>query len=138
MAVFVTLSVPAAAGLIATQTIGEGYTNPLLIGWMVIVLTTSILAFCVLGNAVAGFIARPPRSRPRRIAEASLVAGCVAIHLAVAFHDALWPVFGDGPLRSVPAVAVLTLGAGLVTSLVVAALLLARATRSNPPLPHAQ
>ena len=78
----------------------------------------------MIGNAVAGFIALPPRTRPLRIAEASAVAGCVAVSVATAFRDALWPVFGTGSL-SVPALAALTLGAGLVTSLVTAAVLLA-------------
>ncbi|WEO96880.1 hypothetical protein A6P39_024200 [Streptomyces sp. FXJ1.172] len=125
MTVFVTLSTLAAVALTGGQAIGERWTDPLLTAWFLVVAATSNLAFCVISNAVAGFIARPPRARPRRIAEASAVAGCVAISAATAFRDALWPVFGTGPLTSVPALAALTLGAGLVTSLVTAALLLA-------------
>ncbi|MEU2420477.1 hypothetical protein ABZ619_05375 [Streptomyces sp. NPDC007851] len=125
MTVFVTLSTLAAAALTSAQAIGERWTDPLLTAWFLVVAATSNLAFCVISNAVAGFIARPPRTRPRRIAEASAVAGCVAISAATAFRDALWPVFGTGSLTSVPALAALTLGAGLVTSLVTAALLLA-------------
>lgn len=122
MTVFVTLSTLAAAALTGAQAIGERWTDPLLIAWFLVVAATSNLAFCVISNAVAGFIARPPRARPRRIAEASAVAGCVAISAATAFRDALWAVFGTGSLTSVPALAALTLGAGLVTSLVTAAL----------------
>ena len=48
----------------------------------------------MVSNAVAGFIARPPRTRLRRIAETSAVVGCVAIHVAIAFRDALWPQAG--------------------------------------------
>ncbi|MER6738572.1 hypothetical protein [Streptomyces puniciscabiei] len=125
MTVFVTLSTLAAAALTSAQAIGEGWTDPLLTAWFLVVTATSNLAFCVISNAVAGFVARPPRTRPRRIAEASAVAGCVAISVATAFRDALWPVFGTGTLTSVPALAALTLGAGLATSLVTAALLLA-------------
>ncbi|MER6024972.1 hypothetical protein [Streptomyces sp. NPDC001851] len=125
MTLFVTLSTLDAAAITGAQAIGEGWTDPLLTAWMLIVVATSHLAFCVISNTVAGFIARPPRTRPRRIAEASVVTGCVAISAATAFRDALWPVFGTGALTSVPALAALTLGAGLVTSLVTAAVLLA-------------
>ncbi|MER6121800.1 hypothetical protein ABT173_03695 [Streptomyces sp. NPDC001795] len=125
MTVFVTLSTLAAAAVTIAQAVGERWTDPLLIAWFLIVVATSDLAFCVISNAVAGFIARPPRTRTRRIAEVSVVAGCVAISAATAFRDALWPLFGTGSLTSVPAMAALTLGAGLVTSVVTAALLLA-------------
>ncbi|MEV5877357.1 hypothetical protein AB0L75_24630 [Streptomyces sp. NPDC052101] len=125
MTVFAVLSTLAAAGITAAQAIGEHWTDPLLIAWMLIVVATSNLAFCVISNAVAGFIARLPRTRTRRIAEASTVAGCVAISVATAFRDALWPVFGTGPLASVPALAALTLGAGLAASVITAAVLLA-------------
>ncbi|MER6072979.1 hypothetical protein ABT187_29860 [Streptomyces sp. NPDC001817] len=125
MTVFVGLSTLAAAALTAAQAVGERWTDPLLIAWFLIVETTTNLAFCVISNAVAGFVARPPRTRLRRIAEASVVAGCVAISGATAFRDTLWPLFCTGSLTSVPAVAALTLGAGLVTSAGTAALLLA-------------
>ncbi|MEU6555220.1 hypothetical protein ABZ915_33825 [Streptomyces sp. NPDC046915] len=123
MTVFVTLSTLAAAAITGAQAVGERWTDPLLTAWFLIVVATSNLAFCVISNAAAGFIARPPCSRRRRIAEASLVAGCIAISVATAFRDALWPAFGTGSLTSVPAVAALTLGAGLATSMVTALLL---------------
>jgi hypothetical protein len=75
-------------------------------------------------QAVAGTVARPPRTRPHRILEASLVAGCLALAAAIAFHDALWQPFGSGAL-TFPALATLTLGACLATWLVTAALLTA-------------
>ncbi|MFD8723358.1 hypothetical protein ACFV2H_36650 [Streptomyces sp. NPDC059629] len=130
MTVFAVLSTLAALAVTGAQAVGEAWTDPLLTAWFLIVAATSYLAFCVISNAVAGFIARPPRTRPRRIAEVSTVAGCVALSVATAFRDVLWPVFGTGPLTSVPAMAGLTLGAGLATSAVTAALLLVR-------LPHA-
>ncbi|WP_369392916.1 hypothetical protein AB5J72_39050 [Streptomyces sp. CG1] len=133
MTVFVVLSALAAAGITGAQAVGEGWTDPLLIAWMLIVVATSDLAFCVISNAVAGFVARPPRPRSRRIAEASVVAGCVAISGATAFRDTLWPLFGTGSLTSVPALAALTLGAGLTTSVATAALLLTRTSAVPPP-----
>jgi hypothetical protein len=129
--VFVTVSLLAAIGITGLQAVGEQWTNPLLIAWMLVVELTSYLAFCVISNAVAGFIARPPRTRLRRVAETSVVIGCVAIQVTVAFRDALWP--GSKPLASVPALAVFTLGAGLVAGLVTAGLLLARTSRPSPP-----
>jgi hypothetical protein len=133
MTVFVTLSMLAAVGIVGSLAIGERWTNPLLIAWALIVETTSDLAFCVISNAAAGFIARPPRTRTRRVAETSVVAACVAIQVAVAFRNALWPVIGAGSLTSVPALVALTLGAGLVASMATAGLLLARTSRPNPP-----
>ncbi|MHB6904168.1 hypothetical protein [Streptomyces sp. DB-54] len=126
MTVFVVVSTLAAAAITGAQAIGEHWTDPLLITWMLIVVATSDLAFCVISNAIAGFITRPPRTRTRRIAEAAMVAGCVAISVATAFRDALWSVLGTGTLTSVPALAALTLGAGAATSVIAAALLLAR------------
>ncbi|OLZ67539.1 hypothetical protein AV521_24615 [Streptomyces sp. IMTB 2501] len=133
MTVFLVLSVLAAAAVTGAQAVGERLTDPLLIAWMLIVETTSDLAFCLIGNAVAGFVARPPRTGSRRIAEASVVAGCVAIGAATAFRDTLWPLFGTGALTSVPDLAALTLGAGLTTSVVTAALLLPRTSSAPPP-----
>jgi hypothetical protein len=123
LTVFVVLSVLAAVGLAGSLAVGERWTNPLLIAWALVVVTTSNLAFCVIGNAVAGFVARPPG---RRAAETSVVAGCLAIQLTVAFRDALGAGLGAGPPRSVPALAALTLGAGLVTASVTACALLTR------------
>jgi hypothetical protein len=66
--------------------------------------------------------AGPPRKpRPGDAGETSVVAGCVAIQVALAFRNALWPAIGAGSPTSVPALVALTLGAGLVTSLVTAA-----------------
>lgn len=127
MTVFVVVSVLAAAAITGAQTIGERLTDPLFIAWMLIAETAANLAFCVISNAVIGFIARPPRTRPRHIAETSIVAGCLAILVAIAFHNALWSAFGTGPL-TFPALAALTLGAGLATSSVTATMLLARAS----------
>jgi hypothetical protein len=132
MTVFVVLSMLAAAAVTGAQAIDERWTDPLLIAWFLLVAATSNLAFCEISNAVAGFLARPPRTRLRRIGEASVVAGCVAISVATAFRDVLWPVFGSGSLTSVPALVALTLGAGLATSMITAALLLARTRGASP------
>lgn len=130
MTVFVVLSVLAAAAVTGVQAVGEHMTDPLLIAWFLIAETTSNVAFCVISNAVAGFIAWPPRTRARRITETSAVAGCVAIQVAIAFHDALWSAFWTGPLTP-RALAALTLGSGLATSVVTIAVLLARTARTT-------
>lgn len=131
MTVFVTASLLAAIAITGLQAFGEQWTNPLLIAWMLVVELASYLSFCVITNAVVGFIARPPRARLRRVAETSVVTGCVAIHATIAFRDALWP--GSAPLTSVPALAVFTLGAGLAAALATAGLLIVRTSRPNPP-----
>jgi hypothetical protein len=122
MTVFVVLSVLAAAAITGAQAVGEHVTDPLLIGWTLIAETAASLAFCLIGNAVAGFIGRAPRTGRYRIAEMSAVAGCLALLVAIAFHDALWSALGTGPLTSAGLAAV-TLGAGLAASAVTAAAL---------------
>lgn len=133
LTVFTALSLLAGAGVTVPLAVGERWTNPLLIAWALVVVTASDLALCMIGNAVAGFVARPPRSRPQRVAETSMVVGCVAVHAALAFRDALWRVAGARSPTSVPALVALTLGVGLVTSLVTAGLLVARTSRPDPP-----
>ncbi|WP_165978665.1 hypothetical protein [Actinomadura darangshiensis] len=130
MTVFITLSLLAAAGITGAQAIGEQWTNPLLIAWMLVVETTSYLAFCLISNAIAGFIARPADTGPRRLTETSVITGSVAILFTTAFRDVLWP--GAGPLTSVPALVALTLGAGLITSLVATGIQLARTPPPGP------
>jgi hypothetical protein len=56
----------------------------------------------------------------------SVIVGCVAMQLAVAFRDALWSVSGAGELTYVPSLVALTLGTGLVSGAVTAVLMLAR------------
>ncbi len=124
MTVFVVLSLLAAVAITGAQTIGEGLTDPLFIAWLLIAETAVNLAFCMISNSLAGFIARPPLTQPRRIAERSVVAGCLAIAVAIAFHSALWSAVGTQPLTSA-SIAALTLGAGLATGLMTAAILIA-------------
>ena len=133
MIVFVALSVLAAAAITGSQAVGEHLTDPLLIAWFLTVSTARNLAFCVISNAVAGFVARPRRSPARRAAEASVVTGCVASLAATAFRDQVWHAFGARPLTSVPVLVVFTLGTGLAAFAVTAVVLLARARRSDPP-----
>lgn len=126
MGVFVGLSALVAIGLVGALAGGEGWTDPLLIAWALVVETTAYLAFCWISNLIGGFITRPPRTAPRHIAEVSVIVGCVAIHLAVAFRDALWSVLGGGELTYVPSLVMLTLGAGLVCGVATAVPLIAR------------
>lgn len=122
--VFALVSVLAAALVIGALAVGEQWTDPLLIGWALGIEATSNLAFCVISNAIAGFIARPPRNRARRVSETAIVVGCVTVQVMVAFRDALWALIGSRPLDSVPVLAALTFGAGAVTALLTAAVML--------------
>lgn len=121
MTVFLVLSVLAAAALTGAQAVGEHMTDPVLVGWWLVAMTSAGLTFCLIGNAVTGFVARPARSRPRRVAEASALAGCLGMLAATAFHDPLWSVLAEGPLTP-RSLAVLTLGAGVAAALLAAAL----------------
>ncbi|WP_157430203.1 hypothetical protein [Actinomadura oligospora] len=127
LTVFVAASALAAAGITASQAIGEAWTSPLLVLWMFAVELVGFLAFCLLTNAVAGFLARPARSRGRCVSESSLVVGAVATHLAVAFRNALWP--GARPLTSVPTLFAFTFGVGLAAG--IAAVLVQSARRGG-------
>jgi peptidoglycan/LPS O-acetylase OafA/YrhL len=120
------LSVLVAVVIAGGLAVSEAWSNPLLVAWALIVEMTGYFAFFMIGNAVAGFVARPPRARPRRVAEASAVAGGAAVQVAVAFRAELGTVIGAGPAKSVPAVVALTLGAGLATSLATAGVLALR------------
>lgn len=122
MGVFVLASALAAAGIVGAMVVGEHWTDPGLIAWALAVEFTSHLAFCLIANAVAGFVARPERPWTRRAGEASVVAGCVAVQLAVAFRDALWP----GTVTSVADAAALTFGAGAATAAVAGVLLMTK------------
>jgi hypothetical protein len=123
---FAALSALAAVVIAGGLAVSEAWTSPLLVAWALIVEMTGYFAFFMICNAVAGFVARPPRARPRRVAEASAVAGGAAVQVAVAFRAELWTVIGTGPAKSVPALVALTLGAGLATSLATAGLLALR------------
>lgn len=130
--VFLAVSLLASAALTAAQAVGERWTDPLLIAWLLVALTASGLVICAVGNALAGFVARPPGSRARRVAEVSAVTGCAAVQVAIGFHDPLWSAFRSGPLTSVPALTALTLGPGLVASAATAAALVLSAPRPRP------
>ena len=132
MGLFVTVSVLAGAMFAGAQAVGEAITDPLFVGWFLVVDAAANFAFCVLSNAFVGFIALRPRGRVCRLVETSVVAGCVATLLAVAFHDAVWSVLGAGTL-TFSRLAALSLGAGLLTTVLVAA---AMAPRPSPCAPH--
>ena len=129
MRVFTAASMVAAAGVTGALAVAERWTSPLLIGWAAVAETTAFLAFCVISNAIVGFIARPARARGWRVAEAAAVSGAVAIQVTIAFRDAMWHLIGGGPLTSVPELAGLTLGAGAAAASVAAAGLLWRLGR---------
>lgn len=124
--VFATLSLLAAAPIAAAQAVGEGLTDPVIVGWFLGVLAATLFAFCMIANAFAGFVARPPRSGTRRLAERALVAGCLGIQLSEAFHDQLWRSLTGHPIGSAGALLALTGGAGLLAAAICAAVLALR------------
>ncbi|HEX4787058.1 MAG TPA: hypothetical protein VH372_01250, partial [Actinospica sp.] len=75
------------------------------------------------------FITAPPRTRPRRIAEASATAGCLALLAATALHDQLWSAISTGTLTTLE-LETLTLAAGMATALATATVLLATTERA--------
>ena len=91
--VFLTASVVAAVVIIGALAYGERWTDPLLIGWGLTVEVTCYYAFCVITNAVLGFIDRPDRDG--RIERAFVLAG-VVLQAAVAMHGQLEPLVGIG------------------------------------------
>lgn len=121
--VFAALSVLAAAPITTAQAVGESLTDPLLIGWFLGVLAATLFAFCMIANACAGFVARPPRSPARRLAERALVAGCLGIQLSEAFHDPLWRTLTGHPVGGVGTLLALTGGAGALAAAICAAVL---------------
>jgi hypothetical protein len=131
LALFVGASGLAGAALAGAQSIGEQLTDPLLIGWYFVVATVSLTAFCLVGNAVAGFVVRPAPGRIRRAVEAALVTGGSTSLLAVAFRDPARAAVGLGPVTSVPTMAWLTLGTGLGVAVLTAAALLLRTPEST-------
>ncbi|GAA3302656.1 hypothetical protein Dvina_51260 [Dactylosporangium vinaceum] len=124
--VFAAASLLAGIGVIGAQALGEGWTDPLLIGWAVTVVATSMFAFSVATNAVAGFITRPARTRTARTAEAAVLAGSVALSLMTAIRDSVWTAVTGRPVGSVLGLVCLTVGAGLAASALTAAVLVAR------------
>jgi hypothetical protein len=117
MAVFVILSFFAAVVIIGALAHGEHWTDPLLIGWALAIETSSNLVFCIISNAVAGFIARPPRTRLRRRVETAVVVGCIAAQITTAFRDAIWGALGRGAVTAVTTLVGLTIGAGVAVFL---------------------
>ena len=79
MLVLAGTSAISAVLVVAALAVGERWTNPMLIGWALVVQVASNFAFCMISNAVVGFIAYPPRSRQRHAVETAITAGCVAI-----------------------------------------------------------
>ncbi|WP_203965027.1 hypothetical protein [Actinocatenispora thailandica] len=128
---FVAASALAAAGVAGAQAIGEQLTDPLLVAWYFVVEATSLIAFCLVSNAIAGFVVRPARGRVRRAAEAALVTGGLATILAVAFRDVARAALGAGPVASVPTLVGLTLGVGLGVAVLTTAVLLVRTQDSS-------
>ncbi|MFI5911708.1 hypothetical protein [Dactylosporangium sp. NPDC051541] len=125
-AVFAGLSLLAAAGIVGAQAVGERWTDPVLIGWALLVETALNFAFCVVANAVAGFIARPARSRAARVTESAVLAGAAGLVAMTAFRDPLWTAVAGAPVAAVPTLVALTVGTGLTVAAATAAVQLWR------------
>jgi hypothetical protein len=106
--VFLVASLVAAVGIVVPLAYGERWTDPLLIGWALVVEVGCYYAFCVLTNVVLGFVDRPQRGD--RVERATVLAGVVVV-VAVAFHDQIAEV-GLAPLGSAGGLAEVTLGPG--------------------------
>jgi hypothetical protein len=91
--VFLAASLLAAVAIIGALAYGERWTDPLLISWALSVEVTCYYSFCVLTNAVLGFIDRPARDRRT---EHAVVVGSLAFQAAVAMHGQLEPLVGFG------------------------------------------
>lgn len=126
-AVFLAASVAAAVAIIGALAYGERWTDPLLIGWALSVEVACYYAFCVVTNALLGFVERPQRDRPT---ERALVTGSLVLQAAVAFHGKLEPLLGVGSPDGVPRLVEVTIGPGLVVFLV---MLVALRLRPVPP-----
>ncbi len=126
--VFLGASVVAAVVIIGALAYGERWTDPLLIAWGLAVEVTCYYAFCVLTNAVLGFVDRPARDRRT---ERAVVVGSLAGLAAVAWHDQLAAWVGMAPLDSVAHLVELTGGVGVLGFLV--ALVVLRLRRPSRP-----
>jgi hypothetical protein len=136
MLVFSAVSVSAGALEISGTVVGERWTDLLLISWATVVIAAANFAFCVISNAVAGFIARPPLSRAQRATESAVVAGSAATLTAVAFRADIWRLGSRHPLDTVAPLVMLTLGVGVAVALMTAVIVLRRSPAaprvSNP------
>ncbi len=125
--VFLGASAIAALVIVGALAVGERWTDPLLIGWALLVEVTCYYAFCVLTNAVLGFVDRPERDpQPER----AVVLGSLALQVAVAFHGQLEPLAGIGSPDGVPRLVEVTLVPGLLVFVVAYA-----ASRLRPAVP---
>jgi hypothetical protein len=120
-------SLAGAAVVIGALAVGEGWTDPSLITWAFLVETTSNLAVCLIGNAVAGFVARAPARHPR--AEVALLSGCVAVQVAVAFRDAIWGAIAGHPVTDLGQLWTVTAVAAVAAAVLVTASPLSRRSR---------
>jgi hypothetical protein len=114
VAVFAGASGVAAAGVIGALAFGERWTDPLLIGWALLVEVTCYYAFCVVTNALLGFVDRPDRSDRQRRTERALVIGTLVLQAAVAMHGQLEPRFGIGSVDGVGRLVQVTVAPGVL------------------------
>lgn len=120
VAVFLSASVLAAVVIIGALAYGERWSDPLLISWALAVEITCYYTFCVLTNAVLGFIQRPDRDRRT---EHAVVVGSLAFQAAVAMHGQLEPLVGFGSPDGVGRLVQVTFGPAVLVFVVALALI---------------
>ena len=123
------LSLLAAIGVTSGQVIGEGWSDPVLTGALLVILTGGFLAFCLISD-IALHIALP-RHAPSRW-RAAMLAGCVGLPVSSVFRSEIWAGLGQSGDVRTPAEFALVSAVGAVFAGVLALLvsvLTARAAR---------
>ncbi len=110
--VFALGSSVGAVVVVGGLAVGEHWTDPWLITWALVVESTLNLVVCLLANAIAGFVNRPP-DRLSNV-EVSFAGGVLAVQIAVAFHAQLWTAITGHPANDTWALTQLTVGAALI------------------------
>jgi hypothetical protein len=116
LAISVLVASLASAGVTGALTLGERWTDPLLIGWAFVVQGGSYFAFCLVANRL---LTLAQRSGPvHSAAEIAAVSGSLAVGVAVALRDPLWQLLDGHDVDTMQQLVGLTLGAGIVVAVV--------------------
>ncbi len=121
------LSLIAAGGVVGASAVGEGWTDPALIGYTLGVAWTSYFAFCLICNAAMRIAARPPISQLRHAVEISAIAGCLGVQVAVAFNNSIPAMLGRrGDTATVGQLVVVTAAVAVVAAGITFGVMVAR------------
>ncbi|MGI8415335.1 MAG: hypothetical protein ACR2P2_03840 [Nakamurella sp.] len=121
------LSLIAAGGVVGAMAVGEGWTDPALIGYALSVSWMSYFAFYLICNAAMRIAARPPISPLRGAVEVSAIAGCLAAQVAVAFNNSIPAMLGRrGHVATVGQLAAVTAVVAVVAAAITFSVMVAR------------